>query len=327
MRREISLWADLKGLFLFVIYFLKERPQIVHGNTPKGSLLSMLAAWLTRRPVRIYMCHGLRYQGCKGFKRWLLMTMERITCLCATDVMCVSKGVAEVLQSDNITHKQPVVIWNGSVQGIDIKKFDPSKPFDCDSKLKQYGLKKEDFILTFVGRIVRDKGIQELVEAFDELSKMHNDIRLLLIGGVEQGDNEIDETTKQLIEKNKGIVAPGPQYDIPEILAITNLFVFPSYREGFGLSLMEAGAMGVPSIASNIIGCNEVVEDGKTGILIPSHSVQAIVEAVNKMYSDKILYETMRKNCRDSIVNRYEQQKLFSKFNEFYCMKSKLIKD
>lgn len=144
---------------------------------------------------------------------------------------------------------------------------------------------------------------------------------------MEQGDNEIDETTKQLIEKNKGIVAPGPQYDIPEILAIKNLFVFPSYREGFGLSLMEAGAMGVPSIASNIIGCNEVVEDGKTGILIPSHSVQAIVEAVNKMYSDKILYETMRKNCRDSIVNRYEQQKLFSKFNEFYCMKSKLIKD
>lgn len=321
MMREISLWADLKGLLLFLKYFHKEKPQIVHGNTPKGSLLSMLAGYITRVPVRIYMCHGLRYQGCTGFKKWLLMTMERITCMCATDVMCVSKGVAEVLKTDHITPKQAVVVWNGSVRGIDVKRFDPSLPFERDNIRSQYDLKKGDFILTFVGRIVRDKGIQELVEAFEMLSKRHDDIRLLLVGGVDNGDNMIDEATRKKIEEDPSIVAPGPQNDIPAILAITNVFVFPSYREGFGLSLMEAGAMGVPSVASDIIGCNEVVEDGKTGLLVPPHSAQAIVNAVEKLYSDREVYEMMRKNCRNSIVERYEQQKLFSKFYEFYCSK------
>ena len=125
MEREISLFKDFYSLICFICYFIKERPYIVHGNTPKGSLLSMIAAWVTRVPVRIYMCHGLRYQGCGGFKRKLLMFMERISCRCATEVMCVSNGIKEVLIEDKITNKEPVVIWNGSVRGIDTIKFNP----------------------------------------------------------------------------------------------------------------------------------------------------------------------------------------------------------
>lgn len=323
MEREISLLTDIRGLIKFIRYFRKERPVIVHGNTPKGSLLSMLAAWITRVPVRIYMCHGLRYQGCVGFKRHLLMMMERISCWCATDVMCVSKGVAKVLNDDRITKKPPVVVWNGSVQGIDSSRFDPHKEFDKNSIRELYGLKANDFVLTFVGRIVTDKGINELVEAFMVLSKRHEDMRLLLIGNKETEGNAISKDTESLIEENKSIISPGPQSNIPEILSITNLFVFPSYREGFGLSLMEAGAMGVPSVSSNIIGCNEVVEDGKTGLLIPPHSANAIVEAVEQLYLNKALYEKMRDNCRPSIVERYERATLFSKFFEFYCTKAK----
>lgn len=320
MEREISLMTDLKGLWSFICYFRKERPDIVHGNTPKGALLSMLAAKIARVPLRIYMCHGLRYQGCSGFKRRLLMIMERITCFCATDIMCVSKGVSEVLRTDHITKKHSVVVWNGSVQGIDAKKFDPCKPFNFEKIREQYGLDKENYVLTFVGRIVKDKGIEELVEAFLELSRRYENMRLLLIGGSEKKYNAISETTKKIIEENGSIIAPGIQNNIPDILSITNLFVFPSYREGFGLSLMEAGAMGVPSIATDIIGCNEVVENGKTGILIPTHSSHAIVEAVELLYNDNNLYEFLRSNCRESIVGRFEQQELFRKFYEFYCM-------
>lgn len=322
MVRDISLINDFKGLISFIHLFRRERPRVVHGNTPKGSLLSMLAAWITRVPVRIYMCHGLRYQGCDGFKRKLLMTMERITCRCATDVLCVSKGVSEVLISDRISKKRPVVVWNGSVRGIDSQKFDPEKEYDREGKRKQYGLKETDFVLTFVGRIVKDKGIQELVEAFLVLSERYKDMKLLLVGGMEQEGNAISGETKSIIEENAAIIAPGPQYDVPDILAITNLFIFPSYREGFGLSLMEAGAMGVPSVSTNIIGCNEVVEDGKTGLLIPTHSSSAIVEAVEKLFCDKQLYDSLRKNCRDSIVSRYEQQKLFAKYRDFYYEKA-----
>lgn len=326
MEREISLLKDIKGLFHFIRFFRKERPTVVHGNTPKGSLLSMMAAWITRVPVRIYMCHGLRYQGFSGMKRKLLMTMERITCHCATDVMCVSKGMAEVLISDNISKKQPVVIWNGSVRGIDAVQFNPNRSFDLAAKRDQYGLKESDFVLTFIGRIVRDKGIQELVEAFQVLSERHNDMKLLLVGIIEQ-DNAINDETKRIIEDNSAIITPGFQFDVPEILAITQLFVLPSYREGFGLSLMEAGAMGVPSISTDITGCNEVVEEGKTGLLIPTHSSQAIVESVERLYNDKELYNTMKKYCRDSIVRRYEQQKLFAKYRDFYYKKANLLEN
>ena len=318
MEREISLLKDWGGLIRFIIYFIKEHPSVVHGNTPKGSLLSMLASWMNRVPVRIYMCHGLRYQGCSGFKRRLLMQMERISCKCATHVICVSKGVSEVLIEDKITKKKPIVIWNGSVRGIDTKKFDPNNEYDKVGIKKKFGINAGDYVLTFVGRIVKDKGINELVEAFSVLSSRHSNMKLLLIGKMEMDGNPISEHSLQYIQENPAIIATGSQQDIPSFLSITDLFVFPSYREGFGLSLMEAGAMGVPSIATNIIGCREVIQEGKTGLLIPTHSSTAIVEAVERLYNDKELYNTLRLNCRDSIVNRYEQKALWDKYRDYY---------
>lgn len=318
MEREISLFKDFYSLICFICYFIKERPYIVHGNTPKGSLLSMIAAWITRVPVRIYMCHGLRYQGCGGFKRKLLMFMERISCRCATEVMCVSNGIKEVLIEDKITNKEPVVIWNGSVRGIDTIKFNPDNFKDNSNLKQQYNLNENDFILTFVGRIVKDKGINELVEAVNILHSKYANIKLLLIGGFENTGNPVSDITKKIIDESDFIIATGPQSNIASFLSITNLFVFPSYREGFGLSLMEAGAMGVPSIASNIPGCNEVVIDGETGILIPSHSSQAIIDSVEKLYNDRELLNKIKSNCRNSIIERYEQNKLWQYYREFY---------
>lgn len=317
MEREISLLTDICGLFKFIGYFRKEHPEIVHGNTPKGGLLSMLAAWFTRVPVRIYMCHGLRYQGCSGFKRKLLMFMERISCRCATQVVCVSKGVARVLIDDRITNKQPVVVWNGSVNGIDACKFNPNNYYDKVAIREKYGISKDNFVLTFVGRIVKDKGVNELVEAFSVLSQKNSEMKLLLIGRFEEA-NAILERTKEIIENNSAIIAPGPQYNIPEILSITDLFVLPSYREGFGLSLMEAGAMGVPSVATDIIGCNEVVVDHENGILIPPYSSSSIVDAVENLYNDKELLFALRNKSRESIVNRFESQTLLNKYMEYY---------
>lgn len=321
MERDISLFKDLRGLALFIRYFRKERPYIVHGNTPKGSMLSMIAARMTRVPVRIYMCHGLRYQGFGGFKRQMLMMAERVTCSCATDVMCVSKGVAKVLHDDRITRKQPVVVWNGSVRGINVEKFDPDKAYDRDKLLRQYSLEPGQYVLTFVGRIARDKGVNELVEAFSTIHAAHPETRLLLIGKIEREINLIADETLHAIENDPAIIAPGQQDNIPEILSITNIFVLPSYREGFGMSLMEAGAMGVPAVATDIIGCNEVVEDGKTGILIPPQSAEAIVDAVERLRTDPGLYSSMRENCRKSIIARYEQKELWKQYREFYLSK------
>ncbi len=321
MEREISILKDIYCLICFIFYFIRQRPYIVHGNTPKGSLLSMIAAWITRVPVRIYMCHGLRYQGCYGLKRKLLMFMERISCRCATEIICVSHGIKEVLIEDRITNKEPIVIWNGSVLGIDMGKFNPDNITNKQGLREEYGIGDDDFVLTFVGRIVKDKGINELVEAFEYLSLKYSDIKLLLIGWNEDKGNPVSDKTKEIIDNNKNIIVTGPQSNIVPFLSITDLFVFPSYREGFGLSLMEAGAMNVPSIASNIPGCNEVVIDGKTGILIEPRSASAIIENVEKLYNDRELLKRIKLNCRNSIIERYEQKKLWQNYREHYLSK------
>lgn len=321
MEREISILKDIYCLICFIFYFIRQRPYIVHGNTPKGSLLSMIAAWITRVPVRIYMCHGLRYQGCGGLKRKLLMFMERISCRCATEIICVSHGIKEVLIEDRITNKEPIVIWNGSVQGIDMGKFNPDNITDKQGLKGKYGIEDDDFVLTFVGRIVKDKGINELVEAFEYLSLKYSDIKLLLIGWNEDKRNPVSDKTKEIIDNNKNIIATGPQSNIVPFLSITDLFVFPSYREGFGLSLMEAGAMNVPSIASNIPGCNEVIIDGLTGLLIEPRSTSAIIESIEKLYNDRELLDYLKSNCRKSIIERYEQNQLWQHYREYYLRK------
>ena len=328
MEREISPFKDFVGLLRFCRYFRIERPFIVHGNTPKGGLLSMMAAYITDVPVRIYMCHGLRYQGLTGFKRWLLMKTERMACCCATHVMSVSKGIAKDLHDDRITDKDVVVVWNGSVKGIDTARFDPQREFNREELLRTYGLSRTDYVLTFVGRIVRDKGVDELVEAFTSLHASHPEMRLLLIGRIEREGNPVSDKTLQIIENTPAIIAPGPQNNIPEILSVTDIFVLPSYREGFGLSLMEAGAMGVPAVATDITGCNEVVEDGRTGILIPSRSASAIVDAVERLYTDKELYQALCQNSRHSIVSRYEQKTLRAKYCQYYrTLKTEYIQE
>ncbi|MBQ2386418.1 MAG: glycosyltransferase family 4 protein [Bacteroidales bacterium] len=321
MEREIFILKDIYCLICFIFYFIRQRPYIVHGNTPKGSLLSMIAAWMTRVPVRIYMCHGLRYQGCGGLKRKLLMFMERISCRCATEIICVSHGIKEVLIEDRITNKEPIVIWNGSVQGIDMGKFNPDNIMDKQGLKGKYGIEDDDFVLTFVGRIVKDKGINELVEAFEYLSLKYSDIKLLLIGRNEDKGNPVSDKTKEIIDNNKNIIATGPQSNIVPFLSITDLFVFPSYREGFGLSLMEAGAMNVPSIASNIPGCNEVIIDGLTGLLIEPRSTSAIIESIEKLYNDRELLDYLKSNCRKSIIERYEQNQLWQHYREYYLRK------
>lgn len=318
MEREISLLIDSFALLRFIQYFRRERPTVVHGNTPKGGLLSMMAAWITKVPVRIYVCHGLRYQGCEGFKRKLLMLMEKISCCCATHVITVSYGMKKMLKEDRITDKEPIVVWNGSISGVDAERFDPGRQFDKEKIRDSIGLASDNFVLTFVGRIVKDKGIDELVDAFTALVEKHPDMRLVLVGTIEEEGNPISPSAKKTIQNHPAIIALGERYDIPEILSVTDLFVFPSYREGFGLSLMEAGAMGVPAVATDIIGCNEVLVDGETGVLIPPHSSTDIVNVVDKLYTNKDLMKLMGENCRAHILSKYEAKKLLKEYVNLY---------
>lgn len=318
MWRGISPLRDIYSLLCLCRFFTKEQPYIVHGNTPKASFLSMIAAKIAGVSVRIYMCHGLRYQSCSGILRRLLVLTERITCRCATDILCVSNGLKDLMISEKISDKEPTVIWNGSVSGIDIDKFNPNKGLDRTAIRSRFGLAPGDFVVTFVGRLVRDKGINELVEAFSSFNNKYPNSKLLLVGPLEKQGNGLSNKTLSSIYDNRSIIAAGLQESIPEILSATDVFIFPTYREGFGLALMEAGAMGIPSIATNIIGCNEIIENEKTGLLIQPYSSVAIEKAVERLYNDKSLYESIHRSCRNSIISRYEQRHLWSLYRDYY---------
>ncbi len=317
MVRNISPLQDLKSLFNLISLFRKEKPYIVHGNTPKGGLLSMTAAWITKVPKRIYYIHGLRYEGDQGFKRKVLITLERISCFFATDIIAVSFGVKENLLKNNITKKIPYVIGNGSANGINPKNF--SKNSIKDSGLReQYHIKNDDLLFGYVGRLVGDKGINELITVFKELNKKYDKVKLLLVGWYEDELDPLEESIRQEIEENPDIIAVGAQNDVRPFLNIMDIFVFPSYREGFGVSIMEATCMDLPVICSNISGCNEIIKDGYNGKLISTKSIPDLLEAMEFFINNSEKVEDMKKVTRDYILERYSQDFVWEKALETY---------
>ncbi len=307
MVRSISLIKDIICLFKFILLFVRERPYVVHGNTPKASMLSMIAAWITRVPVRIYMCHGLRYQGTQGVFRKLLKSMEKLTCACSTEVICVSNGVRNTFFEDGICNlNKSVVLGYGSATGLDLKYFDPNQ-IDEYLMRNELGIPKEDFIFIFVGRIVEDKGINELVAAFDRLSFENEHVHLVLVGNEELKLNPISLESRNTIEMNKRIYAIGRRNDIRPYLVGSDAFVFPSYREGFGMVLIEANAMGIPAISSNIIGCNEIIIKGENGDVVPSKNANILYEKMKEWVSNPLKLKSMGCQARLLVEQRYDR--------------------
>ncbi|MDQ0478166.1 glycosyltransferase family 4 protein [Chryseobacterium sp. MDT2-18] len=317
MSREISLFSDVLSLFRLLFYFVKNKPDILHANTPKGSFLSLAAGWLCRVSTRIYYVHGLRYQGESGFKKKLLIAMEKLSCFFATDIIAVSNGVKDHLQQDFITTKEITVIWNGSINGIDLDYFDPAHP-DLSNIESAHLIQKYDFVFGFLGRLVGDKGINELVAAFEQLNLEYLNIKLLLVGGYESHLDPLQQETLLSIKTNPNIVHVGFQEDVRPYLEAMDLFVFPSYREGFGISLMEAAAMNVPAISSNITGCNEIIDDGINGFLIPVKDKEAIYLKMKYAIENRLAISKMSAVTRSMIKDKFEQHKLWNKIISFY---------
>lgn len=323
MKRNISLLDDFKSLFQFISYFKRERPNMVHGNTPKGAFLSMLAAKLTGIPVRIYMCHGLRYQGSQGGMKVLLKLMEKLTCWCATEILCVSTGVKKVLIKDGICKEHKLqVILNGSANGIDISYYNREKLSNLNTWKTKLGINNNDFVYCFVGRIVKDKGINELINAFDRLQQDLKHIHLIVVGQQEKNLDPISKETEEKIKNNTHIHMVGLQSDVRPFMAISNVFVLPSYREGFGQVLVEACSLGVPCITTDITGCNEIIQDGINGKIIPPRDENALYKMMKWFYDyrdDEV--KIMASNARQMIAERYERHKVWNALlNEYQTL-------
>lgn len=318
MERPVSLWKDPISLMRFIALFAATRPHIVHGNTPKGSFLSMIAAWLTRVPVRIYMCHGLRYQGYQGGMRRLLMAMERISCRCATRVIAVSHGTKNTLLNDSICPPEKLtIVGDGSAGGIDLTLFNRDKiaPAKEITELIPAG----DFKFCFVGRIVKDKGINEMIEAFSHLCDERGDISLVMVGPFEDAENPIDHATRETLRNHPKIHLFGSKSDVKPYIVACDMLLLPSYREGLPTVPIEAGALSVPTIATDIPGCNEVVINGKNGYLVKPRDPKSLFEAMKLAVDsrDSAIIK-MGQTAREMVEAKYEQKKVWSAYRKLY---------
>ena len=305
MERRISLIKDFISLIRLIVLFAKERPDMVHSITPKAGLLSMLAAWITRVPVRMHTFTGLVFPTATGKMQKLLIAMDRLTCFCATHINPEGEGVKRDLVNYNITSKPLHIIANGNVNGIDLEYFD--KTPEVVEKACSY--KKEGtFTFCFVGRMVRDKGINELVHSFLRLYQKDERVRLLLVGPFEKELDPVLPEVEEHILHHPGICYMVYQHDVRPFLVASDALVFPSYREGFPNVVIQAGAMGLPAIVTDINGCNEIVLPDLNGVIIPSKDEQALYESMKYFASHPVEVERMAANARPLIASRYEQR-------------------
>ncbi len=317
MTRTISPLRDLKALGQFYRLCKKEKPLIVHSHTPKAGIVGMLGAKLAGVPIRLHTVAGLPLVEARGIKRVILDVVEKITYSCATKVYPNSQGLYDFILGNKYTAKDKLkVLANGSSNGIDTSFFSPERVSEQQkAALKsELGILPGDFVFVFVGRLVGDKGINELVEAFRGQTA-----KLLLVGPLEAELDPLRSDTLKEIESNPNVIAVGFQSDVRPYFAISNALVFPSYREGFPNVVMQAGAMGLPCIVSDINGCNEIIIEGQNGTIIPVKDAVAIREAMLKFSTDKAYYQSLQAQARKMIADRYEQavvwQALLQEYN------------
>ncbi|WP_445717621.1 glycosyltransferase family 4 protein [Flavobacterium sp.] len=319
--RTISPVKDLIALYKLYFFLKKEKPFIVHSHTPKAGTIGMIAAKLAGVPHRFHTIAGLPLLEHKGFKRKLLNFVEKITYSCATKIFPNSHGLKEIIVENKFTHADKLkVIANGSSNGIDCSHYDSSLFLDSEKKnLKEsLGISEKDFVYIFVGRLVGDKGINELVQSFKKLSANLDNVKLLLVGPFENNLDPLKADTIEEIHTNRSIISVGIQKDVRPYFAIANALVFPSYREGFPNVVMQAGAMGLPSIVTNINGCNEIILEGQNGYIIPVKNVELLYEAMNIILNNREDYLKMSQNSRKLIKDRYEQKYVWKQLLEEY---------
>ncbi len=316
MERHISPLKDLKSLWRLVRVFRRERPAMVHSMTPKAGLLSMMAAWICRVPVRLHTFTGLVFPTATGLTQKILVFTDRLTCACATHIVPEGEGVRNDLTSYRITAKPLKVLGHGNVRGIDLERFDPSLPEVMDSAAK---IRKEGvFTFIFIGRLVRDKGINELVSAFTELNREIPATRLILVG---EQESELDPLSPETLENISGcasIEAVGRQNDVRPWLAASDALAFPSYREGFPNVVIEAGAMGLPSIVTEINGSREIVSHGVNGVIIPPRDRDALLAAMRNMIGQREDTAKMATAARPMVAGRFEQSFVRKCLKDYY---------
>jgi glycosyltransferase involved in cell wall biosynthesis len=328
LTRKITPIQDLLCLWKMMRIIRSIRPHIVHTHTPKAGLIGMLAAWLCRVPVRMHTVAGLPLVEATGLKRSILVITEKITYFCATGVYPNSVGLKDYMtQSLGVSNDKLKIIGKGSSNGIDTGRFKRTEDLEQQTNelRSRYGIKPGDVVFSFVGRIVKDKGIGELVQAFKKLPELAGGAKvyLLLIGPFEQELDPLDEEDYKFLHNNKNVILAGFQSDVRPWIMTSDVFVFPSYREGFPNVVMQSCCLNVPCIVSNINGCNEIIQHEQTGIIVPVKNAEAVYQAMVTLMENTTLRQSYSQAAREYIVANFDQQFVWKELlNEYKMQRS-----
>jgi len=321
--RAIKPLQDIKAIYVICKYIWTNQIEIVVGHTPKGALLAMISAWIMRVPKRIYFRHGLVYETSVGFKRRLLMNIDRITSFCATEIVCVSPSLSKRSLEDklNIESKQ-CILGKGTCGGIDTKKKFNSiiiNRFDIVELQKKLGISDDTIVLGYCGRLVVDKGIIDLVKAFDYIHNKYTDkkIVLLLVGMFEDRDALPIEIKDKIINDNN-IIYTGYIHDLIEnYYSLMNIFILPSFREGFGMSVLEASAMQIPVLTTRVTGCVDSIIENVTGMFVDNNS-DSVASGIEYYINNPMIANQHGQNGREFVVKYFDQEIIWREIEKLY---------
>lgn len=320
MKREISLLNDIVSFCRLCRVINRVKPVIIHGSTPKAGFLSMLAGSVIGLPVRIFFMRGLRSSTLQGWKKKLVKSMEKLTCKMADQVICTSNSVRTLAIAEEICAPDRIkVLHNGTGNGINTRRFDPARFSEQDrERIRQdVGIPDKARVLLFAGRVVREKGIVELMGAWERLKIKRGDLHLVLAGGW-AGEDRLPHELRHITGENERLHVLGEVEDVAPLYSIADIFVLPSYREGIPIAVLEASAMGVPVITTKIPGCIDAVEDGVTGILIPPRDEEAIFLAVSKILDDEQYAKTLGVAGRQRVEALFRPEAIWNALSREY---------
>lgn len=321
MTRQISPLKDIMAIFKLYRHFRSERYDIIHAHTPKAALVALIAGFLAKVPNRVYTIHGPIAEIEAGLKRFILKNSEKLMCKLATTILVVSKNLREKVANENICALDRLqILGNGTACGIDFKKFNVNKK--DESIIRQirnyHNIPYDAIVVGFIGRIVPAKGIQCLIDAFDIVQKKLDNIYMMLIGMYDNVRQTISSDLKERIETNDKIIKIGHKSDIVPYYYAMDMLVLPSHREGFNYVLLEAAAMGLCTITTNISGCIDGVIDGQTGFIIEVDDYEQLADRIIRFANNPQMREEFGRNGCRRVKKYFNSDRLVAEHMSLY---------
>jgi len=319
--REIAPWRDMWAILKLAGIFRRNRYDLVHAHTPKAGLLGMIAARLASVRCRVYTCHGLPAESESGLKRQLLIWAERVSCASANQVLAVSQSLLNLLRRYRIcSEKKLTILANGTACGVDLNRFSLTRELIEAGRAvrRNHSISTDETVIGFIGRLVPDKGIHILVESFVRLCESNPNLRLLIIGDFEPHRGRLLDKTTEALSNHPRIVRIGFTHQIEPYYAAMDMLVLPTRREGFPYTLLEAAAMGLPVVATEVTGCVDAVLEGGTGLLVPPEDVTALTDAMKKLVASPQLRRQMGQEGRKRVEEKFTSQRLLDAHVQLY---------